>query len=106
MSAVCPDQNLEKGSSGGTLCDFSVGGKLKCSSESREAFGLYFGGYLLGESFICGDGGVPTTCSNSSGGWVVTVSLSLGLGGLSEVSLEDIGLGPSLSEEPGGGSFS
>ena len=53
-----------------------------------------------------GDVGVPKTCSNSSGGVVVPVSLFLGLGELFEVSMEDVGLGPSLSEEPGGGSFS
>ena len=106
LSAVCPDQNLENGSSGGTLCDFLVGGMPKPSSESREAFGVSFGGYSVGESFSCQDGGVPTTCSNSLGGGVVTFPLSLWLGWLSEVSLEDVGLGPSTSEEPGGGSFS
>ena len=37
---------------------------------------------------------------------MVTVSLSLGLGGLSEASLEEVELGPSTSEEPGGRSFS
>ena len=76
----------------------------KPSSESRGPFGYSFGGYLVGESCLCGDGGVPTTCSNSSDGGVVTVSTFLG--GLTELSLEEVGLGPLASEELGGGSFS
>ena len=104
VSAIYPDQNLENGSSGGTLCDFSVGGMPKPSSESRGAFGISFGWYSIGESIPCGDGGVPTTCSNSLGGRVVTVSTFLG--GLSELSLEEVGLDRSAPEELGGGSFS
>ena len=103
VSAVCPDQNLENGLSGGTLCDFLVGGMPKPSSESRGAFGVSFGGHSVEESIPCEDGGVPTTCSNSSGGGVVTVSTFLG--GLPELSLEEVGLGSSAPEELGGGSF-
>ena len=61
------------------------------------------GGYPEGESFLCGDGGVSTTCSNSSDGGVVTVSTFFG--GLPGLSSENPKVGPS-TEGPGGGFFS
>ena len=39
ISAVCPDQNLENGLSGGTCCGILEGGMSKPSSESRGASG-------------------------------------------------------------------
>ena len=47
-----------------------------------------------------------TTCSNSSGGGMVTVSLSLDPGGLSELSSEGVKVGPSVPEGLGGRCFS